>query len=118
MSRAENGSPNIVNNINSFNDNASYYELFNQDINIGGTYEGDDLYLPLTWTGYRGSQLFEPIKITPTGQVETKPLPKDLKYLIKYRKNFAVNGKNLSELSLQAQELKNILSTAGLNLDY
>ena len=32
MSRAENGSPNIINNINSFNDNASYYELFNQDI--------------------------------------------------------------------------------------
>ena len=24
--------PNIINNINSFNDNASYYELFNQDI--------------------------------------------------------------------------------------
>lgn len=31
---AESGktSPNIINNINSFNDNASYYELFNQDI--------------------------------------------------------------------------------------
>jgi hypothetical protein len=32
MSRTENGSPNIINNINGFNDNASYYELFNQDI--------------------------------------------------------------------------------------
>jgi len=31
---AESGktSPNIINNINNFNDNASYYELFNQDI--------------------------------------------------------------------------------------
>jgi len=32
MDRTGNGSPNIINNINSFNDNASYYELFNQDI--------------------------------------------------------------------------------------
>jgi hypothetical protein len=32
MSGTENGSPNIINNINGFNDNASYYELFNQDI--------------------------------------------------------------------------------------
>jgi|UniRef100_A0A6C0CEH9 hypothetical protein len=32
MDRHGNGSPNIINNINSFNDNASYYELFNQDI--------------------------------------------------------------------------------------
>lgn len=32
MERTGNGSPNIINNINSFNDNASYYELFNQDI--------------------------------------------------------------------------------------
>jgi hypothetical protein len=32
MIGTENGSPNIINNINSFNDNASYYELFNQDI--------------------------------------------------------------------------------------
>lgn len=32
MAEHENASPNIINNINSFNDNASYYELFNQDI--------------------------------------------------------------------------------------
>lgn len=32
MERTGNGSPNIINNINGFNDNASYYELFNQDI--------------------------------------------------------------------------------------
>ena len=32
MAEHEKASPNIINNINSFNDNASYYELFNQDI--------------------------------------------------------------------------------------
>jgi hypothetical protein len=32
MDRSGTDTPNIVNNINSFNDNASYYELFNQDI--------------------------------------------------------------------------------------
>jgi len=32
MGGTENGSPNIINNINGFNDNATYYELFNQDI--------------------------------------------------------------------------------------
>ena len=32
MDNSEKASPNIINNINSFNDNASYYELFNQDI--------------------------------------------------------------------------------------
>jgi hypothetical protein len=32
MEQSGTGSPNIINNINGFNDNASYYELFNQDI--------------------------------------------------------------------------------------
>ena len=32
MAQSETGSQYIINNINSFNDNASYYELFNQDI--------------------------------------------------------------------------------------
>jgi hypothetical protein len=32
MEQSGTNSPNIINNINSFNDNASYYELFNQDI--------------------------------------------------------------------------------------
>ena len=32
MAESGKSGPNIINNINSFNDNASYYELFNQDI--------------------------------------------------------------------------------------
>lgn len=32
MAESGKAGPNIINNINSFNDNASYYELFNQDI--------------------------------------------------------------------------------------
>lgn len=32
MDKSGKAGPNIINNINSFNDNASYYELFNQDI--------------------------------------------------------------------------------------
>lgn len=32
MDESGKAGPNIINNINSFNDNASYYELFNQDI--------------------------------------------------------------------------------------
>lgn len=32
MAESRKAGPNIINNINSFNDNASYYELFNQDI--------------------------------------------------------------------------------------
>jgi hypothetical protein len=32
MAQSQTGSQYIINNINSFNDNASYYELFNQDI--------------------------------------------------------------------------------------
>jgi hypothetical protein len=72
------------------------------------------------------SQFFGPTKITPTGNVEISYLPQDLKYAIKYNKNFNIKEKPLEQLiggiepqkTANKNQLRDILSALGLDFNY
>jgi hypothetical protein len=100
-------------------------EQFNPLINErGGAYEADKLHLPIGGLYYHNQ--FGPIKITPTGNVEQSFLPDDLKYVIKYNKNFSKSQKTLEQLmsgtearkTAAKNQLRDILSAVGLNFNY